>query len=303
MLLVDTAVWWVVTGQIIAASPAVVAGAALQGWSLQLGQADRTGWPFTATVVVQNVSASSGSFRWASPSVSVELPFWEPTVVRVRPNGMQSVDLNGHAATIIGGPIIVRAPLSDGPITFDARNLAMGGSGSPHLQHLAGILDHASLTLTAENLQPGPPLAPPLETGIQLSARVLTTQPFTPGLTPEASARAWQAAGGRLDMPDLDLRWGSLHVTGTASGGLDQRLQPTGQAHLNVLGADPVLDALARAGLLQPGPASAARAVLQILTLAAHGSPVPVPMTLADDILTVAGFPLLRTAPLDWAGP
>jgi hypothetical protein len=280
-----------------------MANAAVQGWSVQLGPVRRTGWPLSAAIALQDVSAASGAVRWTAPSVSVELPVWEPTVLRISPLGAQGIAFGDQAASITGGPILVRAPFSGGPVTFDARSLATDSLAASRIQHLSGVLDPLALTLAAENVQPSPNLAAPFDAGFQLSARLLTNHPFPPGPTPEASARAWQTAGGRIDLSSFDLQWGPLHITGAGSGGLDRHLQPAGQVQITVQGAAPMLDALVQARLVQPGPASAARAVLQILTLGARGGPVPVPITLADNILTVAGFPLARTAALDWSAP
>ena len=146
-------------------------------------------------------------------------------------------------------------------------------------------------------------MAAPFDGSASLSLRVVVTQPFPATPTPAQSAALWQRAGGRVEVREFALRLASLAVDGSGEGGLDARLQPEGQATLRVAGAAAVLDAAAAAGLVAAGPASAMRAVLGLLTLAAHGGPVTLPVELADRTVTVARFPLLRLPVLDWGGP
>ncbi len=110
----------------------------------------------------------------------------------------------------------------------------------------------------------------------------------------------WRARGGRVTASSLEVRWGPLHATGSGDGGLDADLQPVGQAVLLIDGAPALVDAISREGVLPPGPASAIRAVLGLLVLAAGAGPIRLPVVLADRIVAVAGFPIARLATVVW---
>ena len=143
----------------------------------------------------------------------------------------------------------------------------------------------------------GGQVQPPID---RLAWQARLSQPVPPGAVPAERARAWRNAGGRLELSRVSLRWGPLDATGQGTVTLDDQLQPRAEASIEATGLPATLDALARSGAIAPTAASAAKAVLAILAAPAPGAPVRVPVQLADGILTVARFPLVRFPPLAW---
>ncbi len=133
-----------------------------------------------------------------------------------------------------------------------------------------------------------------------LHVTAVTTRPFPNAPTPDASARAWRDAGGRVALGPASLRWGPLAALGQGSVGLDDQLQPDAAGTVDASGLPDLLDALARSGAV-PGPAaSAAKAVLAVLSAPSGGKSVHLPVVLSRGILSVARYPLLRVPPLAW---
>ena len=296
----DTGAWWFATNAIIKGFRPFEAAAATQGCRLTLGAPHRFGWPIFAGVRVEATAVAVGTFHLTSKDIQFEIDPWDVGTLRIVAGDPLEGTAGGQALRVSGGPIIVKAPLSTIPATFEANDLLVDVSGVYRLQHLTGLIAPLGLTFTAENVQLPEALPPPFGTGLLVSARVVTNQPFTPAETPQAAVRAWQTAGGKLGVPNIEVYWGPLHIAGSATASVDRDLQPEGQARLEVQGADSAVDLLANARVLPPGPASAVRAVIQLLSLAAHGGPVPLTITLSDGVVTAAGFPLTKIGAINW---
>lgn len=308
VLAVDTAAWLVVTGRMLDTLPVALEEAGREGWTVRTGVPSRGGWPLAARVTLPGATAARdlGGTRIVLALDSVDLvlrPAWRPAL-RIEAGRAGSLQIGDSAAIPLRtDTAIVRVPFDQAaPTEVSLRNLVAGNPGSGlaiglvALQGAGGVLSGSVGPIT-----PDPPLPPPFDTGGTLNGRVHVVPPIPAKATPAASAAAWQAAGGRVQIPNVVLTWGPVRVEGRVEAGLDPALQPFGAADLRVQGAAEALDGASRAGLLAPGPASAVRAVLGLLTLAAHGGPVPLPVTLRDRTLMVAQFSVLRLPTIEWA--
>jgi hypothetical protein len=305
-----SAAWWIVTGRLLDGFPAVVASAAQAGWRIEAGPPARAGWPWAATMLLPSVSVSrqlGGTIlQWTAKTVRVTLSATAPSVLSVSPDGAETLAVGpDNALPLHAASAELRIPLAGGAAPFEVTGLTLSGPGGTGVRadRITGTIQPLAVGLTADGVTIAPPLARPFDGPLAFSIGITASAPFPDAASPGASAAAWQAAQGRITVPAMTVRWGAFHLTGSGAGGLDAQLQPFAQANLQVEGAPQVLDALGRAGLVAPGPASAARAVFGLLALAAKGGPVPLPVSLADRTLTVAQFPLVRLPLLDWNLP
>ena len=307
LAVLHTATWYVVTGRMLAAVPEAVVAAAADGWRVEAGAARRGGWPLRAAVVLDGVVVTrelgGTRLRWTADGLDAGIGAWAPNMVVVSPLGEQAVTVGAGAPVPVLGTMTVRVPLRDGAVVAAARDVAVRGVGwGLGVATAEAQWDGQALAVTAGGIVPSPKMAAPFDGAADMVLHAVLMQPFPQAATPGESARAWRQAGGRLEVRSLGLHLAALAAEGSGEGGLDGRLQPEGRAALRVTGAAEVLDAAAAAGLVAPGPASAARAVLQLLTLAARGGPVAVQVELREGVLTVARFPIVRVPVLDWGG-
>ena len=308
-LLAHSTAWWVLTGRMLAGLPAFAEQAAANGWQIEAGSGRRGGWPLAATVRLPRVRATrlwgTGTLRWTAESVVLSIAAADPGALRVAAEGSQTVAVgDGPALAFQAERETVRVPFSGAPTTLDVRSLQTEGlERAWQVQAVTAAMTALALSFTATGVQVTPALSAPFDGGLTASSRVLISPAFPVLPTPGASAAAWQGASGHVDVASFVLDWGTLHVTGHGGGGLDGQLQPMGRADLQVQGATEMLAAAAQGGLVPARLASAVRAVLQLLTLAARGGPVPIPVVLAEQRLTVAGFPLVRVPELRWDMP
>ena len=103
----------------------------------------------------------------------------------------------------------------------------------------------------------------------------------------------------------LELRWGPLDASSTATVSLDRSLQLTAEGRVLASNYAPTLDALAAHRVMGNDAALAAKAVLSLLARAptAGGSPqVEVPFAIRDRTVAAGGIPLMKLPELQWPG-
>ena len=222
---------------------------------MQADAPERAGYPGRATIRLAHAVATrplgASSLEWTAERVDLTIAPGAPGTLLVEAGGAQSFRMGAAPPLPFrAADTALRVPLpGDGTLAFLVRAL---DAGSVRVDRIDAGIAPLAVRVDAGGIQFIPPLPEPFATGADLSTRIVVTQPF-----PDAAA--WQAAGGRIEAPEIGLRWGPLDIAGNADGGLDPQLQPMGQANLRVRGAQEGLAALAKAGLVAPGPASAAR--------------------------------------------
>ena len=307
-----SAAWLVASNQILQNLPTIRAAATEEGWTLDTGAATRTGWPLAATIRLANVSArrtldAAGTLAWSADHLDVSLRPNDVTALHLTTAGPQRLtagDAPPLALDLTAADL--RIPLDgDAPLHLVATGLqATIDAQTSHAQTLQAAqiearFDPVALAGSATGLTVAPPLPPPFDRPATFSLRAVTAPP----LPFRGTAADWRAAGGTVEIREMALDDGTLKASGHLEAKLDSALQPALQGTLRVEGAPAMLDAAARAGLVAPGPASAIKAVLAVLTLGARGGPVDLPVTLRDRTLAVAQFPLLRVPAIQWGPP
>lgn len=295
--------WFIVAGRIEAGVQGFAAVASTYGWTVEAPAGIRTGWPLAAAIRLPEVVAlrplGATQVRCRFTDVVVSVGLGSPRSVRIRFQGPASVAFGTAApVALLADEAVLSVPLAgDAPVGFIAAGLRVDRVRAGTIAVQATPL---ALTLTADGVVTDPPLAAPFAGAAQLHLRAVTSLPFPARDSPAQSAAAWQAASGTVAVPEFALDWGELHAEGSATGSLDRQLQPQATGSVRMRGATAVLDAGAQAGLVAPGPASAIRAVLQLMTLGAGGGPITLPVALRDRVLTVGSFPVSRLPPLSW---
>ena len=123
---------------------------------------------------------------------------------------------------------------------------------------------------------------------------------------PTQRAEAWRDAGGTIELRRAELHWGPVTANLSATGTLDEALQPMGAGQLRVTGAVEAVNALAAAGWISRNAAGPARAVAVLLARpdAEGGPPVlELPVTLAERRIGLSRLSLARLPALEWPAP
>jgi len=294
--------WAYVTGRMQAEYGAALDGMHQAGWSVVAGAPRRAGWPFSAALqlgTVQVDGAGAGlPVRMAAEQVQIALHALRPGTLHVVPSGAMSVRLGTLPDCRVDAGLL---ELTTDGTAYDlaARGLSLGvPGGSVTIEgvqaHAAGLAVEASMT----GAVPTPSLR--LPSAGRLSLDALLTKPWPGGSSPAAQASAWRDAGGAVTVRRIQGQAGELAVDAAGTAGLDGTLQPVLTLTAKVGGYRPALDRLVAAGTVTAPAATAAKAVLGLLSGRDAQAPATVPVRLDGGVLAVAGFPLLRVPPLAW---
>jgi hypothetical protein len=296
-----------------------------QGWTVQDGGRVAGGWPFTASLAVTDAKieggqALPGGISWRATRVVLSVSLLAPTTLSVAPEEQQFLRVS-HTPPIIFHADRMEAmlPLLGGAAQqadLAAQGITGGISGSHHPQdvrmnwlrvHIGiepGKADGLAAALTVRAAQIGLPDIGRWPLGAVVSSLRASLEIYSPKLQEHlpapVEAAAWHAGGGSVTLSDTLLKWGPLTLTGAAQLGLDDRLQPSGKGTADVGGTAATLDALVGGGVLQPGLAATAKAVLGAMAQLPGGDAVRLPFVLRDSTLSVGPIPLARLNDIVW---
>jgi hypothetical protein len=333
----DTLLWRFAVGRLDAGLDRWMTQANAHGWSVSAGRRERLGWPFDAVLLVSDIDATGGDrllpggASWRAKRLALTVSLANPGTLVVRVLGPQLVRLS-HAPEVIvtAEQLSVRVPLAAGApqAQLDALALAGGvrGAGHPgdlqvaqlHVNYLDDSARRPAPTWLSARLDVqahgiGLPDIGHWPLGGFVSSAAATISLSSPRLyavsgwgtkvsaDPEDQARMWRDGGGTLDVHGLHVHWGPLRLQADASLRLDSRLQPAGTGSADVEGSAASLDALAAGGVIPPGLAATAKAVLAVMPHAPDNpNAVRLPFIVHDTTLSVGQIPIVRLNDVVW---
>jgi len=324
LVLADVAVWRLATARMQAALQAAMDDMRAAGWVVQCSAAERSGWPWAATVAVADVrvqgggSALPGGLAWSTDRLVLSVALTDPWHLSVSPQGEETLRLSHlPAVAFAADPMLARLPLGAGrpdhaELTATAvtggllhsrrRQDVSIGQVSAQVQlraAAAGGLD-AALSFAARDIGLPDNFRWPLGGSVNsLAAAVTLASPRVWGTDSREQAQSWRDGGGKVRVQSLDLHWGPLSLQGDAALSLDAGLQPAGTGHVHITGFGPALDALADAGVIGTGMAATYKAVLGLMA-SDPSSAINLPLTLRDSTLSLGEIPLSRFKDLAW---
>jgi hypothetical protein len=327
-----TLLWRWGTQQLASGFAGWAAAARAQGWTVTSGEPQPGGWPLAVELSVPGLSVSGDlpdmplPLTWSGERVVLHVGLPHVRRLLLLPEGTERLRVGGGAEIPftadrlqIALPLVPGVP--PGSADLAAANLRFGGprDGAAAALTVALLAGHAAWEPAA---RPGEPVL-----HFALSAEAIGVPAPMPGLgariasfslqgalngklpvLPDLAARAaaWRDGGGSLELAQVALGWGPLGVTGKATLGLDERLQPMGTGMLHLRGQTEALNALVAGHVITPGAAFAAGAVLGLLARPSPdgGAPeVDVPLALRDRTLGMGPVPLVRVPELVWPEP
>ncbi|WP_353210465.1 DUF2125 domain-containing protein [Rhodovarius sp.] len=297
------------------------------GWVVQHGMPVRGGWPFAVTLMVPGIEIAGSprttpaELRWQAEALELRIALSEWEELRVGPRGRQLLALPGLELPFAADRLELALPLDGGATPREARlvaerlrmNTPLGGfemrqGGLTLRARLSATegepafsidLDVTGLTL--------PPHAGPLGQRLErLALEGMLSGPLPLQRHPTQRAEAWRDAGGTIELRRAVLQWGPVGASLSATGTLDDALQPMGAGQLAVTGAAEAVDALLAVGWLSARAAGPARAIAALLSRRGEDGGPPVlelPITLTERRIGLARLPLARLPALQWPPP
>lgn len=319
-------VWHYVTDQLEAGFQGWAGERRAQGWQVTHGAPGAGGWPLRATLVLPDLALTPpAGLGWRGERVELSLRPTDPGLLHIAAEGRQVLHRAGWDWPFTAESLTADLPLTgSGPppagVTLRGTRLWLGGAPEQGIG-----LDALEARFDSQDAAPGGPglvltatlrglSLPGAAGGLLPDGRVeaatldaVLNGPLPGGLfstvPPARRAAAWRDAGGTLELRALTLRAGAVAASAAATLALDGALQPVGAGTLRLFNPDLVLEALSRAGVIDPRNAGLARSLLPMLQRPGAGGGPPqleVPVTLEQGRLTAARIPLLRLPPLAW---
>lgn len=328
LLGLHTAVWRSAAAELQAGFEAWAGERRALGWTLRHSTPEAGGWPLAVTLTLPNFELVGGprtalaGMAWQAEALAMRVALVDWDTLIVAPGGRQRLEIAGETLPFAADRMELTVPLEGGALpregTLEIERLRLNspwgafdlGRGSLALRSRLSATEtepalNAELTLGDVGLpSPGPGALGQRVELIDLDASLSGPLPPTRHVTQRAEA--WRDAGGTLDVRRVSLRWGPVTATFSATGTLDEALQPMGAGQLQVTGAAEAIEALAAAGLVARGATGAMRAMAALLARPdPQGGPplLEVPVTLQQRRLGLGRLPLARIPALEWPTP
>ncbi len=318
-----TGAWFYLTGVLRHRFEASLAHARALGWVITAGRPARAGFPLEVAIAVPDVTASGGTALPVAGDIHARRVIVAVAVARPEalaidlPAGLDVRPAHGAPVAVRATTLVGSAPL-DGPpsIEFDATGLTVAKAGSagavaararlrlePRGSDLGFDLDLGDVRLPPGNWPLGPTISS--LTAVGLAGGALAVPPANGVRGAAGWLQDWRDHGGKLTLDRLALDWGPLKVDGSGTAALDAALQPDGEAKVTVDGYNEAIAAMAKSGIIAPGPALAGEFALGLLAKPGKdGAPPSIDMnaSLHDGRLRLGGVELGRVPKLSWPG-
>lgn len=279
------------------------------GWQVTHGPPRRGGWPWAVRLSLPAVRiVEPGGLGWQAESLALDLALPWPRALALAATGPQALLAGAARLPFQAASLTGSVPLAGLPVRLAAEAIVTEAGSPPLLRRATLVLPQEGsfdlalegLALPAEAPAAARALGPQLE---RLAMQGALNTPLPAAASPARQAAAWRDAGGRLQLHALDLLWGPVRAAVQGELALDSALQPVGQLTLTLAGLREALDALAAAGVIEPGNAhmlGLLGAMLPRSPLEGGATGLRLPLVLRDRTLAAVGFTLLRLPPVVW---
>lgn len=300
------------------------------GWKVSSAPPERGKSPLAATLIIPDLSLSGGEdevpggLTWHADRLVIELSLLHPRVVVIEAQGAQRLRLSmlpdvPYTADELEALLPVQVGTPPNHLDIQAAKLnadmPMGRPGAVTVAHL-----HVHVQWAPDGVQTEPPLTIAMRAAdvvlpetanwplgprvavISGDATLNGQMPRIDGLAQRAAA--WRDAGGQVKAQRVTIAWGSLNLSGSATIGLDQSLQPTGSGTAKVVDPSETLNALVSHGAITRRAAFAANAVLALMEHVPEGGGSPVvevPLTIQDRTVMVGSIPFAKLPMIAWS--
>ncbi len=295
LAIVDIVAWQVLTRQMRTAWSSFVARHRADGWQVAAGEPVAEGFPLAARLRIADVEISHDSKPIAAgmsagaQTLLMELPLLWPTHIAFIPQGLLHLRLgSGPDIDFTAQSLALRGALGGGAFDLNGAGLQAATLLGPVVIGTA----EAHLALHSRQEPPGGALQLTLkQIGLPQQSRIVALGQSVNMLAFDVTVDA-----GRMTLQSLNLDWGKLSASGRGSLQTDAQGQPAGDVKLQVFGASETLDALTTSGDVAQRDAGNAKMVLGLLQRTGPDGRVFVdlPLKLANRVLSIGGFPVMR---------
>lgn len=318
------AYWFHAAGQLRKGVDDFAARLRERGAVVELGAGRSFGFPAEIGLDLGAMRIDGAGWSWRAEHLRLVVPALDPLhpILDLGPSHTLALP-DGTGALITAASALVRLRVDRdgdlGAFTFESDSPALDRPGAERLsaERLSVGYDwlapadaehqtpSARFTLAARGVTPVLPAGLPLERRLErleLEGRILGTLPET---TPLAALAAWSNDGGSVEIDRLAADWASLSAEADGTLAFDPALQPLLALTARLRGWKDTMQALSRAGMIEPGMAAAGETLLAILSRPdPQGRPtLTVSVNLQDGALYVGQLKVAVLPPLPIPAP
>jgi hypothetical protein len=311
--------WFYVAGRVPEAVADWAEGLRANGFDVRYGAIDVGGFPLKLAISVADVAIEGRlgdlGWAWTGPKVTALARPWrfDRLLIALPPVHALVLTQAGRASRVdLGQDTNQIAVVAGGDglevLGFDATGLRLADETGATIAAATFKLRYEAegedggenLGLQIERL-----LLPEAPAGFPTQVASFTTVLALAGDIPAGPMRealgAWRDSGGTIDARRFHLVWGALDVEGDGTLALDALFRPIAAWNLRVAGYAEALESAVAAGAMEPAPATAARAVLDLAAKPdAAGGPTraDIALTVQDGTVYVGPIAVGRVGPL-----
>ena len=294
--------WAYVTDRLRTQYLAGLDGLRQQGWQVTSEQPRRSGWPTAAALQLGPLALDGRPagvpLTWSAAGAELGFHIRHLAILRIVPTGLQRIRL-GQAPefTLTAAALEVQADGEFLRATGQDLVLSLSG-GEARAGAMQARTDGLALQAALTAVQLPDPRRPPVQ---RVTLDATLTQAVPAAADSIRQAMRWRDQGGVVEVRAFSAQAGELVVQASGTVRLDAALQPALEGTAILRGYRPSLDAMVQAGAIPASAALAINAVLGLLSGRSGQAGATVPVRLADGVLSLAGFPLLRLPALEWS--
>ena len=315
-----TAYWYSVAAQVRSGIQDWSAGRTAEGWTVELGSPDVSGFPFRIDVRLKTprLTGPERKWVWALPNIRASARPWQLQQINISASGLHDIETGGQRTDIqlarADGDLTLRSGrFASAVARLEGVRIRRGGLPPLQADRLTGRLalppspagekgnSGISIVIDAREITLPKVWRPALGTRVsRFSLDARFRGKIVPGTTLPDTLSQWRDSGGTVEISAFTLDWQTLSLTGDGTLALDQNLQPLGAMTAEIAGIEKTTDALIAAGAINARTAFAAKVANRALSWG-KGS-VRLPLSIQDRQLYLGPVPLFQLAPIDWVG-
>ena len=290
------------------------------GWNVSFDQPIIAGYPFNFDIRLKNASfaASGNRWSWVSDKLYASARPWSPGKVTVRAPGVHRMKISDHEKLLRLDDATAKLDISSGTVkygVFKFSGIRLTSSSAYSLTATSlnfKIRSDVAIRKKTEAPLKGVELdfeirdlvlpfawSVPLANNVsRASVNVVVTGEMSSSKKLTEALPIWRESGGLAEVRSFFLNWPPLSVQANGTFAIDEYLQPQGAMSTEIAGAEPTVDALIKANVINAKTAFAVKFANRVFSK--NGSKVRLPLSIQKSRVYIGPVPVLRLRPVEW---
>ena len=253
-VVLHTAIWRAMAARMEQGVAVWTAERRVLGWGVQHAPAVRGGWPLSVRLrlpgfeLVGGPRTTPSSLHWRAEALELRVAMLDWDTLLVSPRGLQRLEVDGQEFPFAADRMELSLPLEGGRTpregALEVERLRLNSPLGPFelrrgslsaRSRLSATEAEPALSVELDLRELALPAAGPGALGAQVRQAAIEASlsgPLPPVRHLTQRAETWRDAGGTLELRRIELQWGPVTASLSATGTLDDALQPMGAGQI-----------------------------------------------------------------------